>query len=103
MAKQPKQKKCELSPIATKTRSEYYRTWRANNKAVDRATKQRYWEKKAQAFYGADYIPPESSDELSPQAKEVRRRYYAEYRNNNPETINKANQNFWERKAKTND
>ena len=94
--------KCVLSPEASKSRREYYREWRASNSKSNKAIKLRYWEKKAQAFYGKDYKGPVKDGELSPQAKEVRRKYYAEYRRNNKDTISKANHNFWERKAKEN-
>lgn len=88
-----------LSPEAAKTRREYYRKWRANNRKADKATKFRYWEKKAQEYYGADYIGPLPGEELSRQAREVRRKYYAEYRKKNPTIIKKAYSNYWERKV----
>ncbi len=91
---------CELSPEASNSRREYYRKWRADNKNGDKAIKLRYWEKKAQEYYGEDYIGPESSDQLSRQAKEVRRKYYADYRNKNREALNKTYKNYWENKAK---
>ena len=99
MANEPTKDMSVLSPEAKTSRREYYRKWRANNRDTDRATKCRYWEKKAQEYYGADYIGPNSDGELSRQAREVRRKYFAEYRSKHPETINKAYQNYWERKA----
>lgn len=37
--------------------------------------------------------------ELSVKAKEARRKYYREWRKNNPEKVKKNNQNYWERMA----
>lgn len=102
MENRQKSDKCELSPEATKSRREYYRTWRAKNRKCDKATKLRYWEKKAKDYYGEDYTGPEVAGELSRQAREVRRKYYAEYRKNNQETVNRAYMSYWEKKAKEN-
>lgn len=99
MANQPNLNKCDLSPEAAKSRRDYYRKYRNENKDIVRATKLRYWEKKAQEYYGVDYVGPESPEELSRQAQEVRRKYYAAYRTRKPEVISKATKNYWERKA----
>ena len=90
----------KLSPEASKSRSEYYRKWRAENRSGDRAIKSRYWEKKAQELFGEEYHGPVPGEELSEQAREVRRKYYAEYRNKNKETVTRAYKNYWEKKAK---
>ena len=90
---------CQLSPEAAKTRRKYYREWRAKNRGADKAIKFRYWEKKAQEYYGADYVGPLPGEELSRQARDVRRKYYAEYRKKNQTNINKTYSNYWERKV----
>lgn len=90
----------KLSPEASRSRREYYRKWRADNKSGDRAIKSRYWEKKAREIFGDGYIGPAPGEDMSQQAREVRRKYYAEYRNKNPETVTRAYKNYWEKKAK---
>ena len=89
-----------LSPEASRSRAEYYRRYRAKNRSGDKAIKLRYWEKKAQEFYKEEYVGPKPGESLSSQAREVRRKYYAEYRKNNQETITRAYTSYWERKAK---
>ena len=37
--------------------------------------------------------------ELSPEAKEARRKYHKEWAAKNPEKVKEANRRFWERKA----
>lgn len=101
MANKSNSEKCELSPEAAKVRSSHYKKWRSDNPEKAKAIRLRYWEKKAQEYYGEDYIGPGEGDELSRQAREVQRKYYAEYRKKNPDIISKANKNYWERKVET--
>ena len=89
----------ELSLKAREARAEYYRSWRVEHPESARATQLRYWEKKAQAIYGADYVAPLPGEEISTQALEVRRAYYAERRKRDPEAEKKNMCDFWERKA----
>lgn len=90
----------ELSKKATNTRREYLRTWNAEHPENTRATRSRYWEKKAKEFYGPDYVGPKEGEDLSKQARRIRNRYYKEYRKKNPEVIKKNISDYWERKAK---
>lgn len=90
----------KLSPEATALRAENMRQWRRDHPDKARATGLRYWEKKARIYYGDDYQAPTTPDVLSPQAVEMRRRYYATYRKNNPDIIERTTTNYWERKVK---
>lgn len=89
----------ELSTEARALRNESAKTWRKNNPENVQATRRRYWEKKAREQYGREYKAPENNNELSAQAVEIRRAYYATYRKNNPEIIEKSITNYWERKV----
>ena len=91
----------ELSTEARTLRNDHFKTWRKTHPENTQATRRRYWEKKAREHYGKDYEPPKDDTTLSPQAVKIRRDYYASYRKNNPEIVNKAITNYWERKAQT--
>ena len=92
--------KRELSPEAREARVEYYRSWRVEHPENIRATQLRYWEKKAQEFYGKNYVAPAPGEEISSQAVEMRRAYYANRRKQDPEAEKKNLYDFWERKAR---
>ena len=44
-----------------------------------------------------------SKAKLSPQAREERRKYYREWRRKNPDKVRKHLNDYWERKAATNE
>lgn len=91
----------ELSTKARTLRNDHVKNWRQTHPENIQATRRRYWEKKAREHYGKDYQPPKDDAVLSPQAVEMRRAYNASYRKKNPDTVNKAITNYWERKANT--
>ena len=64
----------------TGSRAAYYRAWRFKNLEKDEARKRSYWERKAAKLYGDAYEGPKDGAELSKQAREVRRVYYANRR-----------------------
>lgn len=70
--------------ITTKTtsRAAYYKAWRKKNPEKDEARKRSYWERKAAKVYGDNYEPPKDPGTLSEQAKEVKRVYYQNRREN---------------------
>ncbi len=98
--KDPGIETCELSSEAASARSEYFKLYRAEHPESIKAVRLRYWEKKAQEFYGVDYVGPKPGEELSSQARELRRKYYADYREKNSEAIKKSHKAYWERKAR---
>lgn len=89
-----------LSPEAARSRNTYYQKWRSDHPKDAKVIQCRYWEKKAKALYGPYYIGPDSEDELSQQAREVRRKYYSDYSKKNAAAIRKNNKDYWEKKGK---
>lgn len=83
-----------------KTRADYYKRWRVEHPGDIRNAQLRYWEKKAREVFGKKYKAPAPGEELSEQARELRRKYYAERRKNNPEEGKKATAAFWDRLTK---
>ena len=111
----------EYSVEAKKLRAEYYRARYARDPAKCRRYQMNVWENKAKAIYGDDYIPPKDDEELSAQARLLRRNYFRKYRKAHEDEIreymrkyqkeHKSNvsrekhreyeHNYWERKART--
>lgn len=89
-----------LSPAASKARNEYYKAWRGEHPERVKAIQLRYWETKAQKIYGAAYQAPSSNESMSEQAKEVRKKYYADHRAKNAEKVRRSAMNFWEKRSK---
>lgn len=77
-----------MSSAAVRSRREYYRSWRVEHPENARAIQIKYWENKAKKVYGDAYIEPAPDEEMSEQARAVRRDYYAKY-----------HAEYWERKA----
>lgn len=70
--------------ITTKpaSRAAYFKAWRKKNLEKDEARKRSYWERKAAKIYGTKYEAPADPGTLSKHAKEVRRVYYQNRREN---------------------
>lgn len=105
----------ELTQGAKDARREYYRDRYKRDPDKHKKYVCRMWERKAQQFFGALYVPPDREGELSAQAAELRRRYYSEYRkthstdrteymreyrNNHREKLTQYQHDYWERKGK---
>lgn len=89
-----------LSPEAVRSRNTYYQKWRSDHPQDSKVIQCRYWEKKAKALYGPYYVGSDAEDVLSQQAREVRRKYYADYSKKNADAIRKNNKDFWEKKGR---
>lgn len=91
-----------LSKAEKNARNEYYKEWRKENPEKTKAARLRYWENKAAKIYGTKYTGPEDGEEMSAQAREIQRRYYAENRKKNPNRVKSVQKEFWSRKAEEN-
>ena len=105
----------ELSDNAKNARRDYYRERYQADPVRHRQYNLNTWERKAREIFGADYIPPTDRTVLSDQASQLRRQYYAEYRQahnvdrseymrhyreSNKERLAEHTRNYWERKGK---
>ena len=88
-----------LTPKEKGARSEYYKAWRNQNPERSKAIQIRYWETRAAKHYGLKYNGPGENGELSEQAREIRKEYYADLRKKNPGQSQKSQKDFWSRKA----
>lgn len=91
-----------LSSKAKQARSVYYRERYRKDPAKHKQYVCNMWEKKARALYENEYIPPKKEGELSAQAAELRRRYYAEYRKKNGDQIRTKHREYMKDYSKKN-